>query len=69
MTDPQQYPLLANPHVRLTGPIDQNMYGQFRTALENAPRDGSIVIALTTLGGDPEVARTMGDDVPHASRI
>ena len=63
MTDTQQYPLLANPHVRLTGAVDQNMYNQFRNALENAPADGSIVIALTTLGGDPEVARTMGDDI------
>ena len=63
MTDAHHYPLLANPHVRLTGSVDQNMYSQFRSALENAPRDGSIVIALTTLGGDPEVARTMGDDV------
>lgn len=63
MTDPQQYPLLANPLVRLTGTVDQNMYNQFRTALENAPAEGSIVIALTTLGGDPEMARTMGDDI------
>lgn len=63
MTDQKHYPLLANPHVRLTGPVDQNMYNQFRHCLENAPEKGSIVIAITTLGGDPEIARTMGDDV------
>lgn len=62
MTDPTRYPLLANPHIRLYGPVDYNMYSYFRSCLESAA-DGDLVIAITTLGGDPEVARAMGDDV------
>lgn len=57
------YPLLAHPHIRLSGPVDQFMYTSFRQQLEACPQEGAIVIALTTLGGDPEVARTMADDV------
>lgn len=58
-----RYPLLAHPHIRLSGPVDQFMYATFRQQLEACPKQGAIVIALTTLGGDPEVARTMADDV------
>lgn len=54
---------LAKPHIRLSGPVDQDMYGSFRDQLEACPATGPIIIAITTLGGDPEVARTMGDDV------
>ena len=63
MADPHHYPLLANPHIRLSGSVDQAMYDSFRRGLDAAPEDGTLVVALTTLGGDPEVARTMGDDV------
>lgn len=64
MTDTAtQYPLLARPHIRLSGPVDQAMYESFREQLAGCPEDGATVIALTTLGGDPEVARTMADDV------
>lgn len=58
-----RYPLLAKPHIRLSGPVDQFMYANFRQQLEACPAEGAIVIALTTLGGDPEVARTMADDI------
>lgn len=58
-----RYPLLANPHIRLSGPVDQLMYTNFRQQLDACPEEGTIVIALTTLGGDPEVARTMADDI------
>ncbi|WP_404372113.1 ClpP family protease [Sphingomonas sp. MMS24-J45] len=58
-----RYPLLANPHIRLSGPVDQFMYSNFRQQLDACPSEGTIVIALTTLGGDPEVARTMADDI------
>ncbi len=57
------YPLLAQPHVRLSGTVDQAMYQSFRDQLSVAPPDGLIVVSLTTLGGDPEVARAMGDDI------
>jgi ATP-dependent protease ClpP protease subunit len=62
MTD-IRYPLLAKPHIRLSGTVDQAMYQTFRQQLEGCPEEGTIVLALTTLGGDPEVARTMADDI------
>jgi ATP-dependent Clp protease protease subunit len=62
MTD-TRYPLLAKPHIRLSGTIDQAMYHTFREQLDACPADGTLVLALTTLGGDPEVARTMADDI------
>ena len=58
-----RYPLLANPHIRLSGTVDQFMYQSFRQQLEACPAEGTLVIAITTLGGDPEVARTMADDI------
>ncbi len=57
------YPLLARPHVHLSGPVDQAMYRSFREQLAQAPASGALVIALSTLGGDPEIARLMGDEV------
>lgn len=57
------YPLLATPHVMLAGSVDHAMYASFRDQIAAAPADGPIVIALSTLGGDPEVARLMGDEV------
>ena len=58
-----RYPLLARPHIRLSGTIDDVMYQSFRQQLDACPGEGAIVIAMTTLGGDPEVARTMADDI------
>tara|TARA_B100000678_G_scaffold271943_1_gene261020 strand:+ start:42 stop:629 length:588 start_codon:yes stop_codon:yes gene_type:complete len=58
-----QYPLLANPHVHLSGTVDQAMYQSFRQQLVDAPADGTLVVAISTLGGDPEVARLMGDEI------
>jgi ATP-dependent Clp protease, protease subunit len=63
MTSPTDYPLLASPHVRLHGTIDDALYDSFCAQLAAAPPEGSLVFAITTLGGDPEVARAMGDDV------
>ena len=63
MTDPTKYPLLARPHVRLVGTVDDAMYSTFREQLSEAPDEGSLVFTVTTLGGDPEIARAMGDDV------
>ncbi len=58
----QDYPLLASPHIRLNGPVDLNMYASFRSVM-NQPPEGDLVVAMTTLGGDPEVARVMGEDI------
>lgn len=58
-----RYPLLSQPHIVLHGPVDHDMYASFRQQLANAPLDGPLVIAISTLGGDPEVARLMGDEL------
>lgn len=63
MTDSDCRALLANPHIRLTGSVDQDMYDNFRQQLASCPAKGPIVITITTLGGDPEMARVMGEDV------
>jgi len=63
MADPNRYPLLAAPHIRLMGNIDYDMYRRFQDGLAAAPADGPIVVSITTLGGDPEVARAMGEDI------
>ena len=57
------YPLLARPHVQLHGTVDDAMYNSFKNQLANAPTEGTLVFSITTLGGDPEMARAMGDDV------
>ena len=57
------YPLLARPHIQLSGPVDQTMYQSFKDQLRDAPAEGTLVISISTLGGDPEVARAMGDDI------
>ncbi|NJR78654.1 ClpP family protease [Sphingomonas corticis] len=66
MTDPnnaRNYPLLAAPHIQLHGPVNEMMYAAFKDQLAGAPADGPIVVSLTTLGGDPEMARAMGDSI------
>lgn len=63
MPDSDRHALLAHPHIRLSGSVDQDMYNSFRQQLAFCPATGPIVIAITTLGGDPEIARVMGDDV------
>lgn len=55
--------ILTAPQLRLVGPVDEAMYAEFRNQLSAAPQDGPLVIAITTLGGNPEVARAMADDV------
>lgn len=59
----------AVPAVLLAGDVGYDMYGQFRTQLANAPMSGLVVVALSTLGGDPEVARMMGEDVRIQSEV
>lgn len=59
----KRYPLLDSPHINLSGSVDQEMYKSFRQQLAAAPKDGPLVVAISTLGGDPEVARLMGDEL------
>jgi hypothetical protein len=58
-----------NPAVRLSGTVDYAMYEVFRGAIEAAPAEGLVVVELSTLGGDPEVARMMGEDVRFHSEL
>ncbi|MBB4153199.1 ATP-dependent protease ClpP protease subunit [Sphingomonas jinjuensis] len=68
MTDtPPANPLspgdFLHPAMLLYGPVDETMYANFRQQLAKAPTDGLCVVELSTLGGDPEVARMMGEDI------
>lgn len=57
------------PRILLAGTVDYAMYDRFRDRLTQAPDSGLVVIELSTLGGDPEVARMMGEDVRFQSDI
>ncbi len=61
--DPLSPASFRNPAILLSGPVDQAMYTNFRQQLDNAPAEGLVVVELSTLGGDPEVARMMGEDI------
>jgi ATP-dependent protease ClpP protease subunit len=52
-----------SPAIMLGGPVDYDMYQRFRTQLDAASKKGLLVVELSTLGGDPEVARMMGEDI------
>lgn len=58
-----------NTAVSLSGAVDYDMYKDFRRQLESAPTKGLVAIELSTLGGDPEVARMMGEDVRFHSDL
>jgi hypothetical protein len=52
-----------SPAILLAGPVDYDMYKSFRAQLDAAAPSGITVVELSTLGGDPEVARMMGEDI------
>ncbi|MBV8897315.1 MAG: hypothetical protein JO051_12440 [Acidobacteriaceae bacterium] len=47
----------------LVGPVDYAMYKDFHAQLDQSIKSGLVVTELSTLGGDPEVARMMGEDI------
>lgn len=57
------------PGILLAGTVDYDMYDSFRRQFSQAPATGLVVIELSTLGGDPEVARMMGEDVRFHSEL
>ena len=61
--------MFNNPAILLSGAVDYLMYNNFRSQLNGAPEDGLVVVELSTLGGDPEVARMMGEDVRFHSDL
>jgi ATP-dependent protease ClpP protease subunit len=58
-----------SPAILLCGGVDYAMYDAFRGQLVNAPAEGLVVVELSTLGGDPEVARMMGEDIRFHSEV
>jgi ATP-dependent protease ClpP protease subunit len=58
-----------SPAVMLSGPVDYDMYRQFRQQLDAAMDRNLVVVELSTLGGDPEVARMMGEDIRFRSEL
>jgi ATP-dependent protease ClpP protease subunit len=58
-----------SPAVLLSGTVDYDMYTSFREQLAKTPDTGLVVVVLSTLGGDPEVARMMGEDVRYHSDL
>ncbi|GLS42730.1 ClpP family protease [Methylobacterium brachythecii] len=57
------------PSVLLSGPVDYDMYRDFRRQFEQASEKTLVVVELSTLGGDPEVARMMGEDIRYHSDL
>ena len=57
------------PAVLLSGSVDYEMYKDFRRQLAQASERELVVIELSTLGGDPEVARMMGEDIRYHSEM
>ncbi len=55
--------------LRSIGVVDYEMYTKFRTQFDKASDEGLVVIELSTLGGDPEVARMMGEDIRFATEM
>lgn len=66
-------PDFKDPAILLSGPVDYEMYRDFRAklepALEATGEGGRIHVELSTLGGDPEVARMMGEDIRFHSEL
>lgn len=62
-------PDFKGPAILLSGPVDHDMYKAFRRQLDAASGLDLVVVELTTLGGDPEVARMMGEDIRFASEV
>ncbi|MCX7319717.1 MAG: ATP-dependent Clp protease proteolytic subunit [Hyphomicrobiales bacterium] len=58
-----------SPAVLLSGSVDYDMYKQFRAQLDDAQDRQLVVVEISTLGGDPEVARMMGEDIRFHSEI
>ena len=55
--------VFRSPSIHLSGTVDYEMYESFRDQLARAPTQGVVTVELSTLGGDPEVARMMGEDI------
>ena len=43
-----------SPAILLGGPVDYDMYKNFRSQLDSSKKEGLVVTELSTLGGDPK---------------
>lgn len=68
-TTPLTSPAFRAPAVLLSGTVDYDMYKDFRRQLDGTSQQDLVVVELTTLGGDPEVARMMGEDIRFNSEM
>jgi ATP-dependent protease ClpP protease subunit len=57
------------PTITRSGIVDHNMYLYFKQCLSTAPQQGLVIVEISTLGGDPEVARLMGEDIRFHSDL
>ncbi|MEO7469836.1 MAG: peptidase S14, partial [Sphingobium limneticum] len=57
------------PSIMLSGVVDHGMYLHFKNCLSTAPQTGLVVVEISTLGGDPEIARLMGEDIRFHSDL
>jgi ATP-dependent protease ClpP protease subunit len=60
---------LKDSAILLSGAVDYLLYNSFRDQLARAPQEGLVVVEMTTLGGDPEVARAMGEDIRFHTQV
>lgn len=61
--------VFRSPAILISGTVDDDMYTAFRNQLVQAPPSGLVVVELSTLGGDPEIARMMGEDVQFHTQV
>ncbi|WP_398478015.1 peptidase S14 [Tardiphaga sp.] len=66
---PLQTQDFQTPAILLSGNVDYDMYKNFRAQLDAALDRPLVVVEISTLGGDPEVARMMGEDIRFHSEI
>lgn len=72
--NPMTLPLLTArdfefPAIKLSGVVDHGMYLHFGNCLAGSPQQGLVVVEISTLGGDPEIARMMGEDIRFQSDL
>lgn len=58
-----------NPAILLYGAVDDGLYQRFREQLAAAPASGLVCLELSTLGGDPEIARMIGEDIRFHTEV
>jgi ATP-dependent protease ClpP protease subunit len=66
---PLEAEAFRSPAIMLSGVVDYDMYKQFREQFNRASDKELVVVELSTLGGDPEVARMMGEDIRFHSDL